>query len=146
VAAALLLEEMTYGGLVRLLLAPRTETGKPKGPGHTMRREMLALKLILMVAGALMLLVAAAIPLVGVWRRVQLARNKAVAEGTVEKMEAETRNRKRFPGGVRLRSRWLAACRCWWRPACGGAQRHGRCAHQPMRGTLPGTLYLECTS
>ncbi len=35
VAAALLLEELTYGGLVRLLLAPRTETGKPKGPNHT---------------------------------------------------------------------------------------------------------------
>jgi len=35
VAAALLLEELTYGGLVRLLLAPRTETGKPKGPKHT---------------------------------------------------------------------------------------------------------------
>ena len=32
VAAALLLEELTYGGLVRLLLAPRTDTGKPKGP------------------------------------------------------------------------------------------------------------------
>jgi len=32
VAAALLLEELTYGGLVRLLLAPRPETGKPKGP------------------------------------------------------------------------------------------------------------------
>lgn len=35
VAAALLLEEMTYGGLVRLLLAPRTDTGKQKGPKHT---------------------------------------------------------------------------------------------------------------
>jgi hypothetical protein len=35
VAAALLLEEMTYGGLVRLLLAPRTDTGKRKGPTHT---------------------------------------------------------------------------------------------------------------
>ena len=35
VAAGLLLEEMTYGGLVRLLLAPRTETGKQKGPTHT---------------------------------------------------------------------------------------------------------------
>lgn len=35
VAAALLLEEMTYGGLVRLLLAPRTDTGKPGGPNHT---------------------------------------------------------------------------------------------------------------
>ncbi|MGA3131187.1 MAG: hypothetical protein ABSD59_10325 [Terracidiphilus sp.] len=35
VAAALLLEELTYGGLVRLLLAPRTGTGKLKGPNHT---------------------------------------------------------------------------------------------------------------
>jgi hypothetical protein len=34
VAAALLLEELTYGGLVRLLLAPRPETGKPKEPIH----------------------------------------------------------------------------------------------------------------
>ena len=34
VAAALLVEEMTYGGLVRLLLAPRSDTGKPKGPTH----------------------------------------------------------------------------------------------------------------
>jgi hypothetical protein len=34
VAAALLLEELTYGGLVRLLLAPRPETGKPKEPHH----------------------------------------------------------------------------------------------------------------
>jgi hypothetical protein len=32
VAAALALEELTYGGLVRLLLTPRPETGKPKGP------------------------------------------------------------------------------------------------------------------
>ena len=35
VAAALLLEEMTYGGLVRLLLAPRTDSGKQEGPQHT---------------------------------------------------------------------------------------------------------------
>ena len=48
---------------------------------------MLALKLMLMVAGALMLLVAAAIPLVGLWRRLQLARNKAAAEGTGEEGE-----------------------------------------------------------
>jgi hypothetical protein len=34
VAAALLLEELTYGGLVRLLLAPRTGTGKLKEPNH----------------------------------------------------------------------------------------------------------------
>jgi hypothetical protein len=34
-AAVLLLEELTYGGLVRLLLAPRPETGKHKGSNHT---------------------------------------------------------------------------------------------------------------
>jgi hypothetical protein len=33
-AAALLLEELTYGGLVRLLLAPRPETGKHREPNH----------------------------------------------------------------------------------------------------------------
>jgi hypothetical protein len=38
VAAALLLEELTYGGLVRLLLAPRTDTGKPKEPTHSTNR------------------------------------------------------------------------------------------------------------
>ena len=34
VAAALLLEELTYGGLVRLLLAPRPETGERREPNH----------------------------------------------------------------------------------------------------------------
>lgn len=34
ITAALLLEELTYGGLVRLLLAPRPETGKPQEPNH----------------------------------------------------------------------------------------------------------------
>jgi hypothetical protein len=34
VAAALLFEELTLGGLVRLLLAPRPETGKPKELNH----------------------------------------------------------------------------------------------------------------
>jgi hypothetical protein len=34
VAAALLLEELTYGGLVRLILAPRPETRKHHGPNH----------------------------------------------------------------------------------------------------------------
>ncbi|MGO8759507.1 MAG: hypothetical protein ACLQG3_15410 [Terracidiphilus sp.] len=34
VAAALLLEELTYGGLVRLLLAPRPKAGKPNEPNH----------------------------------------------------------------------------------------------------------------
>ena len=33
-AAALLFEELTLGGLVRLLLAPRPETGRPKELNH----------------------------------------------------------------------------------------------------------------
>jgi hypothetical protein len=33
-ASALLLEELTYGGLVRLLLAPRPETGKRTEPDN----------------------------------------------------------------------------------------------------------------
>jgi hypothetical protein len=33
-SAALLLEELTYGGLVRLLLAPRPETGKHQELHH----------------------------------------------------------------------------------------------------------------
>lgn len=33
-AAALLFEELTVGGLVRLLIAPRPETGKQKGLDH----------------------------------------------------------------------------------------------------------------
>jgi hypothetical protein len=34
VAAGLLLEELTFGGLVRLLLAPRPETRKQKEPTY----------------------------------------------------------------------------------------------------------------
>ena len=34
VAAGLLLEELTYGALVRLLLAPRPQPAKPKEPNH----------------------------------------------------------------------------------------------------------------
>jgi hypothetical protein len=33
-AAALLLEELTYGGLVRLLVAPRPGAGKSGEPNH----------------------------------------------------------------------------------------------------------------
>ena len=33
-SAALLLEELTYGGLVRLLLAPRPGSGKQASPTH----------------------------------------------------------------------------------------------------------------
>jgi len=34
-AAALLLEELTYGGLVRLILAPRPESGNRGEPNHS---------------------------------------------------------------------------------------------------------------
>jgi hypothetical protein len=33
-ASALLLEELTFGGLVRLLLAPRPETGRREAPAR----------------------------------------------------------------------------------------------------------------
>ena len=108
---------------------------------------MLALKLILMVAGALMLLVAAAIPLVGVWRRVQLARNKAAAEGTVEKMETEDTESEAIPWRRPVALAVVGCFRCWWRPAlwwCPAAWAvfaSARCAaHCPARFTL------ECTS
>jgi regulator of protease activity HflC (stomatin/prohibitin superfamily) len=103
---------------------------------------MLALKLILMVAGALMLLVAAAIPLVGVWRRVQLARNKAVAEGTVEKMEAEDTESEAIPW---RRPVALAVVGCLPLLVASGIvvvpSGMGGVRISQMRGTLPGTLY-----
>ena len=103
---------------------------------------MLALKLILMVAGALMLLVAAAIPLVGVWRRVQLARNKAAAEGTVEKMEAEDTESEAIPW---RRPVALAVVGCLPLLVASGIvvvpSGMGGVRISQMRGTLPGTLY-----
>ena len=103
---------------------------------------MLALKLILMVAGALMLLVAAAIPLVGVWRRVQLARNKAVAEGTVEKMETEDTESEAIPW---RRPVALAVVGCLPLLVASGIvvvpSGMGGVRISQMRGTLPGTLY-----
>jgi hypothetical protein len=63
VVAALLLEELTYGGLVRLLLAPWPEPEDNSEPQQKRRREMIALKLLLMVAGVLLLASALAIPL-----------------------------------------------------------------------------------
>ena len=102
---------------------------------------MLALKLMLMVAGALMLLGAAAIPLVGLWRRVQLARTKAAADGTSEGMEMEMEPEEihwRRPvalaaaGCVPL----LVAASIVVVPSGMGGVRISQ-----MRGTLPGTLY-----
>jgi regulator of protease activity HflC (stomatin/prohibitin superfamily) len=100
---------------------------------------MLALKLMLMVGGALMLLVAAAIPLVGLWRRVQLARTKAAAEGTDEKMEMEP---EEIPW---RRPVALAAAGCLPLLVAAGIvvvpSGMGGVRISQMRGTLPGTLY-----
>ena len=100
---------------------------------------MLALKLMLMVAGAFMLLGAMAIPLVGLWRRVQLARAKAAAEGTGDEMEMKPEEIPwRRPaalaafGCVPL----LVAASIVVVPSGMGGVRISQ-----MRGTLPGTLY-----
>jgi regulator of protease activity HflC (stomatin/prohibitin superfamily) len=98
---------------------------------------MLALKLMLMIAGALMLLVAMAIPLVGLWRRVQLARNKAAADGSAEEMGPEEIHWRRpvalaVIGCVPL----LVAASIVVVPSGMGGVRISQ-----MRGTLPGTLY-----
>ena len=161
VAAALLFEELTFGGLVRLLLAPwpgarkhgapeaevvarvRTERAqaaphKPKtglwGPRSRRRREMIALKMLLMIAGVLMMAAAVAIPLYGLWMRIQYAMKKK---------------------SVRMDCFWSRACRTGTWSDCvaraggagaggvpaaadggehgGGAERDGRRAHQPDR-------------
>jgi hypothetical protein len=47
VVAALLLEELTFGGLVRLFIAPRPETGIRRTPGErarSLRRKIRELK------------------------------------------------------------------------------------------------------
>jgi len=89
-----------------------------------------------------MLLVAAAIPLVGVWRRVQLARNKAAAEGTVEKMETEDTESEAIPW---RRPVALAVVGCLPLLVASGIvvvpSGMGGVRISQMRGTLPGTLY-----
>ena len=111
-AAALLLEELTYGGLVRLLLAPRPDTGKPNEPNYTnWRQEMLALKLLLMVAGALLCCC----------RRGDSVCRRLAAPAVGAQKGCSERNRRKnakleprrdslaAPGGAR---NWWAACRC----------------------------------
>ena len=106
VAAALLFEELTFGGLVRLLLAPwpgtrkhgaahkgtRTERAQERKPPHKPktglwgprelttpgigRRKMIALKTLLMIVGVLLITVAAGIPLHGLWMQLRYAMKK----------------------------------------------------------------------
>ena len=100
---------------------------------------MLALRMLLMLAGALMLLVAVTIPLVGLWRRVQLARKKAAADGTVEDMEVELKaiewRRPVALAAVGCVPLLLAASIVVVPSGMGGVRI------SQMRGTLPGTLY-----
>jgi regulator of protease activity HflC (stomatin/prohibitin superfamily) len=100
---------------------------------------MLALKLMLMVAGALMLLVAAAIPLVALWRRVQLAQTKPTAEGPGGGLEVEP---EEIPW---RRPAALAAVGCLPLLVAAGIvvvpSGMGGVRISQMRGTLPGTLY-----
>ena len=100
---------------------------------------MLALKLLLTIAGALLLLGAVAIPLVGLWRRVQLARKKPAADGTMdenlvqpEKIEWRRPAALAVAGCVPL----LVAASIVVVPSGMGGVRISQ-----LRGTLPGTLY-----
>jgi regulator of protease activity HflC (stomatin/prohibitin superfamily) len=100
---------------------------------------MLALKLLLTIAGALLLLGAMAIPLVGIWRRVQVARRKTTVDGTTEEnfFQPENINWRRpvalaAVGCVPL----LVAASIVVVPSGMGGVRISQ-----MRGTLPGTLY-----
>jgi len=95
--------------------------------------------MLLMIAGALMLLGATAIPLVGLWRRVQIARKRSAADGTAEEMvmEPEAIDWRRpvalaFVGCVPL----LLAASIVVVPSGMGGVRISQ-----MRGTLPGTLF-----
>ena len=104
VAAALLFEELTFGGLVRLLLAPWPGAGKHGARGGRSsqacgrkehkhapqtkdrfvgtreittrgirRREMIALKIMLMIAGVSLMAAAIVFPLYGLWMRIRYA-------------------------------------------------------------------------
>lgn len=100
---------------------------------------MLALKLMLTIVGALMLLGAAAIPLVGLWRRVQMAQKKTAADGTVEEREMQPEEidwRRPVALAVAGCVPLLVAASIVVVPSGMGGVRISQ-----MRGTLPGTLY-----
>jgi len=104
---------------------------------------MLALKLLLMMAGALMLTCAAAIPLYGLWRRVQLMRKKAGTDGTTDGTGDENLVEPREIGWRRPLALAMAACV----PLLMAASivvvpsGMGGVRISQIRGTLPGTLY-----
>jgi hypothetical protein len=100
---------------------------------------MLALKLMLMIAGALMLLGGAAIPLVELWRRVQLARKKITVDGTIDETFVELKAIEwRHPAALAVAGcvPLLLAASIVVVPSGMGGVRISQ-----MRGTLPGTLF-----
>jgi len=103
---------------------------------------MLALRMLLMVAGALLLLGAMAIPLLGLWQRVQAARKKTAADGTAEETKidemepAEIDWRRAVALAVAACVPLLMAASIVVVPSGMGGVRISQ-----MRGTLPGTLY-----
>jgi len=99
---------------------------------------MLALKLLLTIAGALMLLGAAAIPLTGLWRRVQMARKRVTAEGMTDEIVKPEPMDWRRPVGLAAGGciPLLMATSIVVVPGGMGGVRVSQ-----VRGTLPGTLY-----
>ncbi|MGA3335311.1 MAG: SPFH domain-containing protein [Terracidiphilus sp.] len=100
---------------------------------------MLALKLLLTVAGALMIAAALAIPLVGLWLRLQATRKKAGTDGTMDEPLTEPKQINwgrsvalAIGGCVPL----LLAASIVVVPSGMGGVRISQ-----MSGTLPGTLY-----
>lgn len=112
---------------------------------------MIALKLLLTVAGALLMAAALAIPLYTLWLRFQEARRKSRSDGTMDENPADAElSPWRGSSTWRQASRWrsagaLAICGCLSLlmaasivvvPSGMGGVRISQ-----MRGTLPGTLY-----
>jgi regulator of protease activity HflC (stomatin/prohibitin superfamily) len=100
---------------------------------------MLALKLLLTVAGALLLAAALAIPLYGLWLRLQAMRKKQAANGTMDETIAEP-IAIHWRGPVALAMAGcvplLIAASIVVVPSGMGGVRISQ-----LRGTLPGTLY-----
>jgi regulator of protease activity HflC (stomatin/prohibitin superfamily) len=97
---------------------------------------MLALKLLLTIAGALMLLGAVAIPLLGLWRRVQGSRKKAAADGITDENLVEIEWRRPVALAAAGCVPLLVAASIVVVPSGMGGVRISQ-----LRGTLPGTLY-----
>jgi regulator of protease activity HflC (stomatin/prohibitin superfamily) len=100
---------------------------------------MLALKLLLMVAGALLLTCAVAIPLYGLWLRLQAARKKTNGDGTPDETPAEPKAinwRRSITLAIAGCLPLLLAASIVVVPSGTGGVRISQ-----IHGTLPGTLY-----